>query len=39
MHVDGDDKFVVGEVVEDAAEIVKHNYWRDADRRSGQFDR
>jgi hypothetical protein len=30
MHFDDDDKFVGGEVVEDAAEIVKYNYWRDA---------
>jgi hypothetical protein len=30
MHFDGDDGFLGGEIVEDAAEIVTHNYWRDA---------
>jgi hypothetical protein len=30
MHFDDDDRFTGGEVIEDAAEIVKHNYWRDA---------
>ena len=30
MHFDDDDRFLGGEVIEDAAEIVQHNYWRDA---------
>ncbi|MGH3327543.1 MAG: DUF6879 family protein [Streptomycetales bacterium] len=30
MHFDDNDAFLGGEVIEDAAEIVKHNYWRDA---------
>jgi len=30
MHFDDADAFLGGEVVEDAAEIVNHNYWRDA---------
>lgn len=30
MRFDDRDVFLGGEVVEDAAEIVKHNYWRDA---------
>jgi hypothetical protein len=30
MHFDDHDAFLGGEVVEDAAEIVQHNYWRDA---------
>ncbi|GAA4682098.1 hypothetical protein Prum_053330 [Phytohabitans rumicis] len=30
MHFDDRDAFLGGEVIEDAAEIVKHNYWRDA---------
>jgi hypothetical protein len=30
MHFDDQDAFLGGEVVEDAAEIVQHNYWRDA---------
>ena len=30
MHFDGSDAFLGGEVIEDTAEIVKHNYWRDA---------
>lgn len=30
MHLDDNDAFLGGEVIEDAAEIVKHNYWRDA---------
>ena len=30
MHFDDSDRFLGGEVVEDAAEIVQHNYWRDA---------
>ena len=32
MHFDSSDAFLGGEVIEDAAEIVKHNYWRDAAR-------
>lgn len=30
MHFSDNDAFLGGEVIEDAAEIVKHNYWRDA---------
>ena len=30
MHFDEDDRFVGGEIIEDSAEIVQHNYWRDA---------
>jgi hypothetical protein len=30
MHFDGTDTFLGGEVIEDAAAIVQHNYWRDA---------
>lgn len=30
MHFDDRDAFLGGEVIEDAAEIVQHNYWRDA---------
>lgn len=30
MHFDEADGFLGGEVIENAAEIVKHNYWRDA---------
>jgi hypothetical protein len=30
MHFDDNDAFLGGEVIEDAEEIVKHNYWRDA---------
>ncbi len=30
MHFDEAENFLGGEIVEDAAEIVKHNYWRDA---------
>lgn len=30
MHFDDADRFLGGEVVEDVAEIVQHNYWRDA---------
>jgi hypothetical protein len=30
MTFDGDDRFIGGEVIEDAAVIVEHNYWRDA---------
>jgi hypothetical protein len=29
MHFDASDAFLGGEVIEDAAEIVKHNHWRD----------
>nr|WP_249416871.1 DUF6879 family protein [Streptomyces sp. TS71-3] len=30
MHFDDDEDFLGGELIEDSAEIVKHNYWRDA---------
>lgn len=30
MHFDDNNAFLGGEVVEDAAEVVMHNYWRDA---------
>lgn len=30
MHFDDDDRFLGGEVIEEPAEIVRHNYWRDA---------
>jgi hypothetical protein len=30
MHFDDNDAFLGGEVIEDPAEIVQHNYWRDA---------
>jgi hypothetical protein len=30
MHFDDEENFLGGEVIEDAAEIVEHNYWRDA---------
>nr|WP_231973976.1 DUF6879 family protein [Pseudonocardia sp. HH130630-07] len=30
MRFDDADRFVGGELVEDPAEIVRHNYWRDA---------
>jgi hypothetical protein len=30
MHFDDADSFLGGEVIEDPAEIVQHNYWRDA---------
>lgn len=30
MHFAEDDRFLTAEVVEDPAEIVRHNYWRDA---------
>jgi hypothetical protein len=30
MHFDTSDRFVGGEIIEDPAEIVRHNYWRDA---------
>lgn len=33
MRFGEDDRFLGGEVIEDAAEIVRHNYWRDAARR------
>jgi hypothetical protein len=29
MHFDDRDRFLGGEVVEDPAEVVRHNYWRD----------
>lgn len=30
MHFDDEDNFLGGEVIEDPAVIVEHNYWRDA---------
>ncbi|WP_344877407.1 DUF6879 family protein [Allokutzneria multivorans] len=30
MHFDGDENFLGGELIEDSAEIVQHNHWRDA---------
>jgi hypothetical protein len=30
MHFDDAENFLGGEIIEDATEIVKHNYWRDA---------
>lgn len=30
MHFGDNDRFLGGEVIEEAAEIVEHNYWRDA---------
>lgn len=30
MHFGDDDRFTHGEVIEDPAAIVEHNYWRDA---------
>jgi hypothetical protein len=30
MRFDEENRFVGGEIVEDSAEIVRHNYWRDA---------
>lgn len=30
MHFDQDDHFTHGEVIDDPAVIVQHNYWRDA---------
>ncbi|EWC59280.1 hypothetical protein UO65_5437 [Actinokineospora spheciospongiae] len=34
MHFDeGDDRFVGGEIVDDPAIVVEHNYWRDAAKR------
>jgi len=30
MHFDDTDRFLGGEVVDDPAEVVQHNYWRDA---------
>jgi hypothetical protein len=30
MHFDSDENFLGGELIEDPAEIVQHNYWRDA---------
>ena len=32
MHFDADENFLGGEVIEDPAVIVQHNYWRDAAR-------
>lgn len=29
MRFDEDDHFVGGEIIDDSAEIVRHNYWRD----------
>jgi hypothetical protein len=29
MHFDDEDRFLGGEVIEDPAAIVEHNYWRD----------
>lgn len=30
MHFDDDENFLGGKLIEDLAEIVQHNYWRDA---------
>ncbi|HEX3781454.1 MAG TPA: hypothetical protein VHX38_17475 [Pseudonocardiaceae bacterium] len=30
MHFDQDDRFTHGEIIDDPAEVVQHNYWRDA---------
>jgi hypothetical protein len=30
MHFGDDDRFLGGEVIDDPAEVVSHNYWRDA---------
>jgi uncharacterized protein DUF6879 len=30
IHFDESDRFLGGEIIKDAAEIVRHNYWRDA---------
>lgn len=30
MHFDEVEKFLGGDIIEEPAEIVKHNYWRDA---------
>ena len=30
MHFDDEDNFLGGEIIEDPAVIVEHNYWRDA---------
>jgi hypothetical protein len=30
MRFDEADRFLGGEIIEDSAEIVRHNYWRDA---------
>lgn len=32
MHFDKEENFLGGEIIEDPAEIVQHNYWRDAAR-------
>ncbi len=29
MHFGEEDRFQGGEIIDDAAEVVKHNYWRD----------
>src|SRR5262249_10189016 len=29
IYFDGSDRFLGGEIIKDAAEIVRHNYWRD----------
>lgn len=30
MHFDDDDRFLGGELIGEPAEVVQHNYWRDA---------
>jgi hypothetical protein len=30
MRFDDDNRFIGGDIIDDAAEIVRHNYWRDA---------
>ncbi len=30
MHFDVEDRFIGGEIIDDPAVIVEHNYWRDA---------
>lgn len=30
MRFDEDDRFIGGEIIDDSARIVEHNYWRDA---------
>lgn len=30
LHFDDEDRFLGGEIIEDPAVIVQHNYWRDA---------
>ncbi len=29
MNFSGDDRFLTAEIIEDAGQIVQHNYWRD----------